>query len=122
MSAPYDKQFMDVAARVARVEDFVLHRGVYVAMLGPTYETRAEYRMARRIGGDVAGMSTVPEVIAARHANMRVLGLSTITNVGSPDAPTGTTGHDVINAAQGASAKLSKIVRGVVTSLTRESV
>ena len=73
--------------------------------------------MARRIGGDVAGMSTVPEVIAARHANMRVLGLSTITNVGSPDAPTGTTGHDVINAAQGASAKLSKIVRGVVGSL-----
>ena len=91
-----------------------MHRGVYVAMFGPTYETRAEYRMARRIGGDVAGMSTVPEVIAARHADMRVLGLSTITNVGSPDAPTGTTGHDVINAAQSASAKLTTIVRGVL--------
>lgn len=117
MSAPYDKEFMEVAARVARREDFVLHRGVYVAMLGPTYETRAEYRMARRIGGDAVGMSTVPEVIAARHAGLRVLGLSTITNVGSPDAPTGTTGHDVINAAQGASDKLSKLVRGVVANL-----
>jgi purine-nucleoside phosphorylase len=117
MSAPYDRELMDVAARVARKEDFVLHRGVYVAMLGPTYETRAEYRMARRIGGDVAGMSTVPEVIAARHASMRVLGLSTITNVGSPDAPTGTTGHDVISAAQSASNKLTKLVRGVVASL-----
>lgn len=117
MSAPYDKELMEIAARVARKEDFVLHRGVYVAMLGPTYETRAEYRLARRIGGDAVGMSTVPEVIAARHAGMRVLGLSTITNVGSPDAPTGTTGHDVINAAQGASAKLTKIVRAVVAHL-----
>lgn len=119
MSAPYDNELMEVAARVARREDFVLHRGVYVAMLGPTYETRAEYRMARRIGGDVAGMSTVPEVIAARHAGMRVLGLSTITNVGSPDAPTATSGHDVINAACSASAKLTKIVRGVVASLSQ---
>lgn len=117
MSAPYDREFIEVAARVARREDFVLHRGVYVAMLGPTYETRAEYRMARRIGGDVAGMSTVPEVIAARHANMRVLGLSTVTNIGSPDAPAGTTGHDVINNAQAASARLIKIVRGVVATL-----
>jgi purine-nucleoside phosphorylase len=117
MSSPYDREFIETAARVARREDFVLHRGVYVAMKGPTYETRAEYRMARRLGGDVAGMSTVPEVIAARHADMRVFGLSTITNVGSPDAPVGTTGHDVINAAQSASSKLNKLVRGVVATL-----
>jgi purine-nucleoside phosphorylase len=117
MSCPYDCEFAELAARIARREDFVLHKGVYVAMLGPTYETRAEYRMARRIGGDVAGMSTVPEVIAAQHADMRVLGLSTITNVGSPDSPNGTTGHDVINAAMSASSKLTKIVRGVVASL-----
>jgi purine-nucleoside phosphorylase len=117
MSCPYDGVFAEIATRIARREDFVLHKGVYVAMLGPTYETRAEYRMARRIGGDVAGMSTVPEVIAARHADMRILGLSTITNVGSPDSPNGTTGHDVINAAMSASSKLTKIVRGVVASL-----
>jgi purine-nucleoside phosphorylase len=117
MSGPYDPEFMEIAADVARREGFPLHRGVYVAMLGPTYETRAEYRMARRLGGDVAGMSTIPEVIAARHANMRVFGLSTITNVGSPDAPTGANGHDVINAAMSAASKLTRLVRGVVASL-----
>lgn len=117
MSSPYDVEFMEIASRIARHEDFVLHRGVYLAMRGPTYETRAEYRMARRLGGDVVGMSTVPEVIAARHADMRVLGLSTVTNVGSPDAPIGTSGHDVINAAMAAADKLIKIVRGVVASL-----
>jgi len=119
MSAPYDRTLMEVAARVARREDFALHRGVYVAMLGPTYETRAEYRMLRRLGGDAVGMSTVPEVLAARHAGMRVLGLSTITNVGSPDLLTETSGHDVIAAAGNASAKLGKLVRGVLASLSQ---
>lgn len=115
MSAPYDPQLMELAASVARRNDFVLHRGVYLAMLGPTYETRAEYRMARRLGGDAVGMSTVPEVVAARHANMRVLGLTTITNVGSPDAPSKTSGHDVIAAAGTAAEKLTTIIKGVVT-------
>lgn len=117
MSAPYDSQLMDHAASIARASDFVLHRGVYLAMLGPTYETRAEYRMARRLGADAVGMSTVPEVIAARHANLRVLGITTITNIGSPDAPSGTSGHDVINAAASAAQKLETLVRGVVTEL-----
>ncbi len=117
MSSPYDCEMMEVAAGVARKQNFVLHRGVYVAMLGPTYETRAEYRLARLLGADAVGMSTVPEVIAARHANMRVLGLSTITNVGSPDTPNGTSGHDVIAAAKLATDKLTKIVQGVVASL-----
>ncbi len=117
MSSPYDRELLDTATQVARRADFNVHCGVYVAMRGPTYETRAEYRMARRIGGDAVGMSTVPEVIAARHAGMRVLGLSTITNVGSPDAPCGTSGHDVIAAAATAAGKLSKIVRGVLATL-----
>lgn len=117
MSAPYDAGLMEVAASTARRNDFVLHRGVYLAMLGPTYETRAEYRMARRLGADAVGMSTVPEVVAARHADMRVLGLTTITNIGSPDAPSKTSGHDVIAAAGTAADKLTKIVRGVIHSL-----
>jgi len=117
MSAPYDRELMQLAVEIARRENFVLHQGVYVAMLGPTYETRAEYRMVRQIGGDAVGMSTVPEVLAARHAGMRVLGLSTITNVGLPDVPTETTGHDVLAAAATASGKLAKIVRGVVANL-----
>ena len=79
-------------------------------MLGPTYETRAEYRMLRRIGADVAGMSTVPEVnVAARHG-MRVLGLSLVTNVASPDAPQATSGEEVIEAARAGAPKLEAIV------------
>ncbi|QEG34658.1 purine-nucleoside phosphorylase [Bythopirellula goksoeyrii] len=118
MSAPYDLDLQETATKIARQHNFPLHRGVYLAMLGPTYETRAEYRMARYLGADVVGMSTVPEVIAARHADMRVLGLSTITNVGSPDAPNGTSGHDVIAAAKLATDKLTKIVQGVVATLS----
>jgi len=117
MSAPYDAPLMEIAVKIARQHDWTLHRGVYVAMLGPTYETRAEYRMARRMGGDVVGMSTVPEVVTARHAGMCVLGLSTITNVGSPDTPSQTSGHDVLAAAATAADKLTKLVRGVVGSL-----
>lgn len=118
MSSPYDAKLMEIAVNIARRQNFVLHKGVYLAMLGPTFETRAEYRMARHLGADVVGMSTVPEVIAARHAEMRVLGLSTITNLGSPDDLVGTSGHDVIAAAKQATDKLTKIVHGVVASLT----
>jgi len=121
MSAPYDRELMQVAVEIARRENIVLHQGVYMAMLGPTYETRAEYRMVRQLGGDAAGMSTVPEVLAARHAGMRVLGLSLITNIGtnigSPDAPAATSGHDVLAAAATAAGKLTKIVRGVIKSV-----
>jgi len=113
MSAPYDTELMEVATSVARRADFVLHRGVYVSMVGPNYETRAEYRMVRRLGGDAVGMSTVPEVIAARHAGMRVLGLATITNLGWPDATSVTTGHDVLAAAAAAADKIGKIIEGV---------
>jgi purine-nucleoside phosphorylase len=118
MSSPYDRELQRRAVEIALAEGFVLHRGVYVALTGPTYETRAEYRMVRRLGGDAVGMSTVPEVIVARHAGLRVLGLSTITNVGSPDVPMGTSGHDVIAVAAKAAGKLSSIVRGVINSLT----
>ena len=117
MSAPYDQELAQVATSVARKEGFHLHRGVYMGLLGPTYETRAEYRMVRQLGADVVGMSTVPEVVAARHGDLRVLGLSTVTNVGSPDAPSETSGHDVLTAAAAASDKLIAVVRGVLRTL-----
>lgn len=117
MSAPYDRELQRHAVRIAMEHRFLLHRGVYVGMLGPTYETRAEYRMARRLGGDAVGMSTVPEVIVARHAGLRVLGLSTITNLGSADALGETSGHNVLAVAATAAGKLSAIVRGVVAEL-----
>ena len=118
MSRPYSERLAKIALKIAREQDFHLHRGVYVSMLGPTYETRAEYRMLRHLGGDAVGMSTVPEVLAARHVGMRVLGLSTITNIGLPDALSETTGHDVVVAAETAVDKLVPIVRGVVETLS----
>ncbi len=114
MSAPYDRRLGDRALAIARREDFGCHRGVYVAMLGPTYETRAEIRMLRYIGGDAVGMSTVPETIVAAHAGLRVLGLSTITNVCSPDKPHATSGEEVIATAETARDKLRAIVTGIV--------
>jgi purine-nucleoside phosphorylase len=103
------------ALTIARRENFACHRGVYIAMLGPTYETRAEVRMLRYLGGDAVGMSTVPEAIVAAHAGLRVLGLSTITNVCSPDAPKETSGEEVVATAETARDKLRAIVEGVLT-------
>src|SRR3954447_3386724 len=115
MSSPYDRRLGDRALAIARQHDFVCHRGVYIAMLGPTYETRAEIRMTRYIGGDAVRMSTVPEAIVAAHANLRVLGLSTITNICSPDKQLITSGHAVIEMAESAREKLQAIVTGIVT-------
>jgi purine-nucleoside phosphorylase len=114
MSAPYDRRLGERALAIARREDFVCHRGVYIAMLGPTYETRAEIRMLRYLGGDAVGMSTVPEAIVAAHAGLRVLGLSTITNVCSPDVPHTTSGEEVVATAETARDKLRAIVAGII--------
>ena len=113
MSSPYDRQLADRALAIAREHDFVCHRGTYIGVLGPNYETRAEIRMLRR-WGDAVGMSTVPEVIVAAHAGLRVLGLSAITNVCSPDVPHTACGDSVVATANAASARLSAIVTGVV--------
>jgi purine-nucleoside phosphorylase len=114
MSAPYDRGLGDLALAIARRHDFACHRGVYIGNLGPTYETRAEIRMSRYIGGDVVGMSTVPEAIVAAHAGLRVVGLSTITNVCSPDKPHATSGDEVVATAETARDKLLAIVTGIV--------
>ena len=95
MSVPYDAALRALAREVAADAGITLREGVYVAVPGPNLETRAEYRMLRTIGADVVGMSTVPEVIVARHGGMRVLGLSIITDLCLPDAlePTQPRGH-----------------------------
>ena len=97
----------------ARRDDFPLQRGVYVAVTGPSYETRAEYRAFRRIGGDCVGMSTVPEVLAAAACGLRVLGLSTVTNVARPDAPKIVSAEEVVEVAASALPK-ANIVDGAV--------
>src|SRR5437016_9499304 len=86
MSEAYDAGLRALARAVALERGIILREGVYVAVTGPNLETRAEYRMLRLAGADDVGMSTVPEVIVARHLGMRVLGLSIITDRGLPDA------------------------------------
>ncbi|MAT73203.1 MAG: purine-nucleoside phosphorylase [Planctomycetaceae bacterium] len=117
MCAPYDRQLQEVAMAAALEHRFVLHRGVYVGMLGPTYETRAEYRMCRRLGGDAVGMSTVPEVVAAVHAGMRVAGVSTITNAGTADALDETDHSAVTQIAGAAAERLGVITRAILQAL-----
>lgn len=121
MSRPYDIGLIEQAAAIARREDFALHQGVYVALSGPNYETRAEYRMLRHIGGDVVGMSTVPEVIVAHQLGLCVLALSTITNVCLPDALGEADGEAVVAAAAQAEFKLRAIVRGVMRTIDDQS-
>jgi purine-nucleoside phosphorylase len=108
----YDADLAASAERTARAGDFPLRRGVYVAVTGPSYETRAEYRAFRRLGGDAVGMSTVPEVLTAAALGLRVLGLSTITNVARPDAPKTVSAEEVVEVAAIARPRVRSIIRG----------
>lgn len=110
----YDRELMKKAMRIARNEGFALHQGVYAAMMGPNYETRAEYRFLRKMGVDVAGMSTVPEVTVAARESIRVVAMSIVTNVAKPDVLEETSGEEVIEAARVAAPKLKSIVSGVM--------
>ncbi len=114
MSQPYDFKLIEVALSVARREDFVAHRGVVVAVTGPNLETRAEYRFLRTIGADVVGMSTVPEVIVAVHAGLRVLGVSVVTDMCLPDALKPAVVEEIIQVANEAEPKLRALVCGVL--------
>lgn len=116
MSAPYTPGLIDAALAVARRENFVAHKGVYVAVTGPNLETRAEYRFLRTIGADVVGMSTVPEVLVAVHAGMRVLGISVITDMCLPDALEVATVEHILATARAAEPKLRAIITAAVRS------
>ncbi len=114
MIEPYDRRLQDLALRVALEANIIAHRGVYVAVTGPNLETRAEYRFLRGIGADTVGMSTVPEVLVAVHAGMKVLGFSIVTDMCLPDALEPLRFEEIIAVANAAEEKLSKIVHGVL--------
>ena len=114
MSEPYDAGLQTLAMDVAMELGIRLNRGVYVAVPGPPLETRAEYRMLRTLGADVVGMSTVPEVIVARHMSMRVLGLSIITDACLPDALEPVDVSAIIAAAAEAEPHLTRLIERVV--------
>lgn len=117
MCRPYDPKLIDLAQRIALEEKIVCQKGVFVAVPGPNLETRAEYRFLRQIGADVVGMSTVPEVIVGVHSNMRILGLSVITDMCLPDALEPASLEEIIAVANAAEKKLRVLVRRVVESL-----
>jgi len=117
MSEPYDRELRKLAQRVAAEQGVVLAEGVYFGLLGPSYETRAEVRMLTRIGADVIGMSTVPEVIVARALGMRVLGFSCVTNLACGLAAAPITHEDVLETTARVAAQLQRLVRGIVSKL-----
>jgi purine-nucleoside phosphorylase len=116
----YDPALIDRAIACGRRNGFAVHQGVYAAMLGPNFETRAEYRFLRAVGADAAGMSTVPEVSVAAHYGTRVLALSIIANVAKPDVLKATSGQEVINLAQVAGPQLQTIVVDAIEQLANQ--
>ena len=114
MCEPYDQSLVDRALEIARKENIVAHKGVFVAVAGPNLETRAEYRMLRTLGADVVGMSTVPEVIVAVHCGLRTVGFSIITDMCLPDALKPANVEEIIAVANEAEPKLRTLVMGVL--------
>jgi len=114
MSEAYSKKLIALAEEVALDVKIRLQRGVYVAVPGPNLETRAEYRFLRGIGADAVGMSTVPENIVANHMDMKVLGISIITDECFPDSLKPTTVEEIIEVANKAEPKLTKVMKEVV--------
>lgn len=113
----YDPAYLEIARRTARRLDVPLREGVYLAVSGPSYATRAELRAFRAWGADAIGMSTVFEVMAARHEGLRVLGLSTITDLAIPDRDHHATGDEVLEVAAASGATFRRLVRAVVPQL-----
>ncbi len=114
-----DASLIELALEIGRSEGMALQQGTYASLLGPNYETRAEYRFLRRIGADVVGMSTVPEIAVAAALGMRVLGLSIVTNVAKPDVLESTSGEEVIDSAKIAAPNLKRLVEKMIETISR---
>lgn len=114
MCEPYSLELVNKALEIARKENIVAHKGVFVAVAGPNLETRAEYRFLRAIGADVVGMSTVPEVIVAVHCGLRAIGFSVITDMCLPDALEAADVQKIIATANAAEPRLRSLVMGIL--------
>jgi purine-nucleoside phosphorylase len=117
MSQAYDRALCDLARRAAKENRVLLREGVYAGLSGPSFETPADLRFLRIAGADAVGMSTVPEVIAARHGGTRVLGFSGISNKANLDGTTVTSHQEVLEAGKVILPKLELLIRGVLRSL-----
>lgn len=117
MSEPYSKELIQKAKEIGKRLSIELKEGVYFVVTGPTFETHAEYRMVHTLGGDAVGMSTVQEVIVARHMGMKVFAMSVITDIGIRDDDNVITHEEVLEAAKHAEPKFSAIFRELIASL-----
>jgi purine-nucleoside phosphorylase len=117
MSQPYDLKLIEAAKEAAKEKGITPQEGVYICLAGPSFESPADLRFMQAIGVDAVGMSTVPEVITARHANLRVLGLSGISNKANLDGSTVTTHEEVLEAGKILVPKMGAIIRGVIKRL-----
>ena len=120
MSEVYDRGLRDVAEGACRAASVRCHRGVYVSLTGPSYETPAEIRMFRTMGADAVGMSTVPEAIAARHMGMRVLGLSCLTNMAAGVIDRKLDHREVLETGERVKSALLEVLARIVTEAARE--
>lgn len=109
MSEPYSKHLIEMAKEIAEKEDFRIHTGVYAGVQGPTFETKAEYAYLHHVGADAVGMSTVPEVIVAVHAGLKVFALSIISDLGIRQDNDPITHEEVLEAAEAATPKMTKL-------------
>ncbi|MEI8279420.1 MAG: purine-nucleoside phosphorylase [Bacteroidota bacterium] len=114
MSEPYDEKLITMAQQIAKEQKLLLHSGVYAGLSGPTFETKAEYKWLKIIGADAVGMSTVPEVIVARHSGMKVFAASIITDLGINDTPVAISHEEVLAAANAAAPKLASLVATLI--------
>lgn len=117
MSEPYSNELLNIAYQVADDLKIPVQKGVYVALQGPNLETKAEYRMLRTLGADAVGMSTVPEVIVAIHMNMKVLGISILTDECFPDSLQPATLEMILKVAAEAEPKMTSIIKEVVNRM-----
>jgi purine-nucleoside phosphorylase len=117
MSHPYDPRLIDLAFDTAKRHSIKIEKGIYVGVTGPTFETPAEYRYFRLIGGDAIGMSTIPEVIVARHAGLPVFGISIITDIGVEGKIVEVSHEDVQREGANAEIKMTAIISGMLDTI-----
>jgi len=121
LSNSYDQQMGDKALQIAHDENITCHEGVYVSVMGPSLETPAEYKMFNTIGGDVIGMSTVPEVLVARHQGVDVAVFSVVANLGYPPGKASPTSHEeVVEMANKVEPKLTKVVKRLIVDINEQ--
>ncbi|WP_316793536.1 purine-nucleoside phosphorylase [Pedobacter frigoris] len=117
MSQPYDRKLVEKALNIAKEDNITCHQGVYIAVTGPNLETKAEYNYLRIIGGDAVGMSTVPEVIVAKHMSIPVFAISVLTDEGFPEVLEPVSLEEILETAKAAEPKMTKILSQLISTL-----